>query len=280
MNNRPLVSSEWLESRLNDDSVRIVEASWHMPAANRSARDEYVQAHIPGAVFYDIDLFAAQSHLPHTLPSAAEFAGFAGALGIDEDKTVVVYDSVGMFSAARVWWMFRYFGARQVYLLDGGLPAWRSAQLPLESGSVQTSPTVFNITMSATGFVDADGVLEASTTGSSRILDARSLARFAGEEAEARPGLRSGHIPNSTSIPFTELMNDGRLKSDEELKQIFEGMGITDRTDVITTCGSGVTAAIINAALLSIGNQTVSIYDGSWTEWGALDAMPVATGRE
>ena len=280
MNKRPLVSAQWLESRLNDESVCIVEASWHMPAANRSAEDEYLQAHIPGAVFYDIDKYAAKSHLPHTLPSATEFAYFAGALGIDENKTIVVYDSLGMFSAGRVWWMFKYFGVKDVFLLDGGFPAWQSANFPIQSGAVNSDPAVFNVNQANTGFVGADDVLQASKSGSTRILDARSLARFAGEEAEARPGLRSGHIPNSTSMPFTELMSEGRLKSDEELKQIFESIGITDQSDVITTCGSGVTAAIINAALLSIGNTSVSIYDGSWTEWGGLDEMPVSTGRE
>lgn len=280
MNKRPLVSAEWLYSRLNDDSVCIVEASWHMPAANRSAKGEYLQAHIPGAVFYDIDQYAAQSHLPHTLPSATEFAGFAGALGIDENKTIVVYDSLGLFSAGRVWWMFKYFGVKDVYLLDGGFPAWQSANLPTESGSVDISTVVFNASEAATGFVNADDVLKASQSGSTRILDARSLARFAGEEVEARPGLRSGHIPNSTSMPFIELMSEGRLKSDEELKQIFNDIGITEHSDVITTCGSGVTAAIISAALLSIGNQSAAIYDGSWTEWGGLDEMPIATGRD
>ena len=280
MNNRPLVSTDWLKSKLNDDNVCIVEASWHMPAAKRSAGDEYLQAHIPGAVFYDIDTYAAKSHLPHTLPSEAEFAGFAGALGVDENKTIVVYDSLGMFSAARVWWMFKYFGVEDVFLLDGGFPAWQSASLPVESGVVEKSPVIFNAKQASTGFVNADEVLHASESGCSRILDARSLARFSGEEAEARPGLRSGHIPNSTSLPFTELMSEGCLKSDEELKQIFDAIGITAESDVITTCGSGVTAAIISAALLSIGNTSVSIYDGSWTEWGALDSMPVATGRD
>lgn len=251
-----------------------------MPAANRSAKEEYLQAHIPGAVFYDIDEYAAKSHLPHTLPSKSEFAGFAGALGIDEHKIIVVYDSLGIFSAARVWWMLKYFGAKDVYLLNGGFPEWKSANFPIESGTVNISPCVFNAREAATGFVGADDVLQASNSGNTRILDARSLARFAGEEPEARPGLRSGHIPNSTCLPFTELMSEGRLKSAEELKRIFDAIGITEHSDVITTCGSGVTAAIINAALLSIGNQSVAIYDGSWTEWGALEAMPVATGRE
>lgn len=278
MTNRPLVSADWLHEHIQDDDVRVVDASWHLPATGRNARTEFAQAHIPGAVFFDIDEHTSASHLPHMMPSAEKFASTAGRLGLSDKHKIVIYDSQGLFSAARVWWMFRYFGARNVSVLDGGLPAWLNSVLAVESGAVETAPVVFDTSDSAYTIASLDDVLQASRSGDSLILDARSQARFLAVEKEVREGLRSGHIPGSKSMPFSELLNDGYLKPDDELRVLLHERGVTNSRSVITTCGSGVTAAVINLALECIGVSDVALYDGSWTEWGGLPEMPVATG--
>ena len=278
MNNRPLVSTGWLAEHLEDDTVRIVDASWHLPATGRHASAEFEKAHVPGAVFFDIDEHSAPGHLPHMMPTATVFANAAGRLGLSDKHQIVVYDSVGLFSAARVWWMFRYFGARNVYVLDGGLPAWLDAGLAVESGSADPVPVNFDIHDSAYAIATSEDVRRASVSGDSLILDARSQARYRAIEKEVREGLRSGHVPGSKSMPFTDLLNNGYLKSDEELQVLLQERGVGKQSSVITTCGSGVTAAVISLALECIGVSDVALYDGSWTEWGALPDMPVATG--
>ncbi len=278
MNNRPLVSTDWLHEHLHDDDVRVVEASWHLPATGRNARTEFAHAHIPGAVFFDIDEHTSSSHLPHMMPAAEMFASAAGRLGLSDKHKIVVYDSYGLFSAARVWWMFRYFGAKNVYVLDGGLPAWLNSGLAVVSDSVEPVPVVFDTSDTAYTIASSDDVLQASRSGDSLILDARSQARFLAVEKEVREGLRSGHIPGSKSMPFSELLNDGYLKPDDELRVLLHERGVTNSSSVITTCGSGVTAAVISLALECIGVSDVALYDGSWTEWGGLPDMPVATG--
>lgn len=278
MTKRPLVSTDWLQSQLQDDTLRIVDASWHLPATGRDARAEFETGHIPGAVFFDIDEHSGDSHLPHMMPTAERFASAAGRLGLSDKHKIVVYDSYGLFSAARVWWMFRYFGAQHVYVLNGGLPAWRNSGLVIESGPVNPTAVDFEVKDSAYTIASSDDVLQASRSGDTLILDARSQARFQAVEKEVREGLRSGHVPGSKNLPFSELTTNGYLKSDDELSVLLSERGVTDSSAVITTCGSGVTAAVISLALECIGVSKVALYDGSWTEWGAMPDMPVATG--
>ena len=277
-----LVSAQWLSEHLNDDNVAVVDGSWHLPATQRTAREEFSSGHIAGAAYFDIDQCSEPGALPHMLPTADTFSRYAGGLGITEHQHVVVYDTVGVFSAARVWWMFRRYGVKQVSVLNGGLPAWLDAGYKLSSGTEAVkSPVEFNATVasSASNFevVDAPQVLEAASQSTSVILDARPPGRFAGTEKEARPGLRSGRIPGSRNVPFVELLDKGFFKPDEELRKILNNAGVSDKVRVITSCGSGVTAAVICLALERIGTEHVALYDGSWTEWGGLQDMPVET---
>lgn len=273
-----IVSAQWLDKHLHDKQLKIIDASWHMPSTGRNAENEYAAAHIKGAVFFDIEKFSAASDLPHMLPSVGEFSEASSALGISNGDVIVVYDTTGIFSAARVWWMYRYFGANQVHVLDGGLPAWKAIGGALSSGTEDRTHCDYSSTASHGAVADATVVLNASNSGSSQILDARSHARFTGAEKEVRPGLRSGHIPGSSSLPFTTLLNNGYLRNPEELANIFKTRGIDIEQPIITTCGSGVTAAIIILALEVLGVHHAVLYDGSWSEWGALPSVPVDTG--
>jgi len=276
---RPLVSPDALAARLGTPDLRLVDASWHLPATGRHAAAEFAAAHVPGAVFFDIDAQAAPGDLPHMLPGAAAFAGAVGALGITGRDDIVVYDATGLFSAARVRWMFRLYGARRVTILDGGLPAWLAAGYPVESGAGAIAPARFVASEPPTGAVaTADDVLAAASGGTVRVLDARSRGRFSGEEPEARPGLRGGHVPGSVSLPFTALLEDGRLKSDAELRAVLAAHDVPLDGPVITTCGSGVTAAVISLALECLGARDVALYDGSWSEWGGRAELPVERG--
>ncbi len=272
------VSAEWLSEHVNDDAVRVVDASWHLPPTGIVGKDEYLKARIPGAVYFDIDACATPGDLPHTLPSAEKFAEYVGELGIANDHHVVVYDASGWFSSARVWWMFRHFGLSSVSVLDGGFAAWKAMGLALESGEANPTKAVFEATVTDDKRFQAansDQVLNASTSGAALVLDARTASRFDATEKEFRPGLRSGHIPNSQNVPFPELVENGYLKSDSMLREIFEAAGFNPSVPVITSCGSGVTAAILTLALEKIGGQNLSLYDGSWTEWGSLSHLPV-----
>lgn len=279
--NDNLVDVTWLGSHLNDDNVAVVDGSWHLPSVDRHAREEYTTAHIPGAVYFDIDQCVTTSALPHMLPAADTFADYAGSLGITERQHIVVYDSVGVFSAARIWWMFRRYGAKQVSVLNGGLPAWIKAGHPQDAGITRIDAAVFNASVNSGAttlqLADAPQVQNAMTETATVILDARSPGRFSGVEKEFRPGLRSGHIPGSRNVPFTDLLENGFFKSDEQLRDIFAKAGAEGDKHVITSCGSGVTAAILCLALERIGVRSIALYDGSWTEWGGLADMPVDT---
>lgn len=276
MSTRPIVSAEWLHSRLPDNSISVVDASWHLPPEQRDAHAEYLKGHIPGAVFFDIDAISTPGDLPHMMPADAFFAECAGNLGLAKSNTVVVYDTKGLFSAARVWWMLTVAGYSDVKILDGGLPAWLDAGFSLESGEVSVVPVVVEIAVSGDSVVDASAVLEASGSRSAQILDARSQGRFDGVDPEPRAGLRGGHIPGSLCLPFTELLSDGKLKPQEQLREVFKAHGVTNDTPVYTTCGSGVTAAILTLGLYCTGRNDTSLYDGSWTEWGGRDELPVS----
>ncbi|MES2254601.1 MAG: 3-mercaptopyruvate sulfurtransferase [Pseudomonadota bacterium] len=271
-----IVSAEWLIQNLT--KVRVVDASWYMPAEKRDAKAEFEAAHIPGAVFYDIDALSDQgTTLPHMLPLPEQFARDAGALGIDDGDMVVVYDGTGIFSAPRVWWALRAMGHEKVAVLDGGMPAWKTAGGAIESGPAQPKTATFTARPNG-GILRDFGAVKAAL-GHTQVLDARSAPRFEGSEAEPRAGLKSGHMPGSANIPYRAVLtSDSKLKDDASLQKLFAEKGVDLRAPIITSCGSGVTAAILMLALEKVGSRQVAIYDGSWTEWGGRDDTPVATG--
>jgi thiosulfate/3-mercaptopyruvate sulfurtransferase len=266
----PFVTTEWLAAHLDDPDVVIVDASWHMPNAARNAQAEYLAGHIPGAVFFDIDGIADTStDLPHMLPAPADFARAVGALGISEDMTIVVYDEVGLFSAPRAWWTFRTFGARKVVMLEGGGPKWRAEKRPIEAGLVEREQVYFDSRFDPDASVDFPAVLANIRSRTAQVIDARPAPRFHGEVAEPRPGLKSGHIPGSLNVPVGLLSENGQLKSPHDLRAIFAERGVDLDKPIITSCGSGITAVTLALALEQAGAKDVSVYDGSWAEWGA-----------
>ncbi|WP_422370263.1 3-mercaptopyruvate sulfurtransferase [Hoeflea sp.] len=275
-----VVSFDWLAQRLAEPGVRIVDASWYLPAQNRNAADEFAAARIPGAVFFDQDrIVDPNSNLPHTLPSPEDFAKAAGKLGISENDTIIVYDGPGMFTAPRVWWMLRSYGAANAYVLNGGVDAWKAEGRPVETGAArQPEPATFTPNFNGgavASFSDMGAVVQDQT---SQIADARGPGRFTGAEPEPRAGMRSGHMPGAFNVPFGVLSNDGKLKPMSELRTVLESSGLDLNKPVVTTCGSGVTAAVITLALQSVGHSDNRLYDGSWSEWGGRDDTPVVTG--
>ena len=277
---RFVVSRDWLLENLKTPGVRIVDASWYLPASGRNGRAEFEAAHIPGAIFFDQDEIADHSTgLPHTVPSAQFFAHHMGAVGITPHDTIVIYDGAGFFSAPRVWWMFRIMGAKNVFVLDGGLDGWKKAGLPLTAEPTKTAASLFKAKFDAEAVVGFEEKLDIVAKKSVQIADARGKGRFTAQEAEPRPGMRSGHMPGARNVPVTEISADGELKSLEELRSVFENAGIDLSKPVITSCGSGVTAAALIFALASLGHEEHRLYDGSWSEWGGRDDTPVVTGE-
>lgn len=274
----PLVSTAWLAGRLGDPELRVVDATIPLVGQPGHGREFYDAGHIPGAVFFDINGIAdLETDLPHMLPMPSVFAEAAGALGLPRSATIVVYDAHGMFSAPRVWWTLRVMGYPRVFVLDGGLKAWRA-----EGRTVETTAPVVRAVEVEPAFdwrlVRAlDDVSQVLTDGSAQVVDARSAARFRGEAPEPRPGLRSGHMPGALNVPYDQVVNsDGTLKSAEELRAAFAGVDLG--RPIVTTCGSGVTASVLALALARLGLFDVAVYDGSWAEWGAHPATPVVTG--
>ena len=276
-----LVSTEWLEAHLGSPDVCIVDASWHMPAAGRDAKAEFRAGRIPGARFFDIDdLSDAGSPLPHMLPAPEKFSSRMRKLGIGDGKKVICYDTLGLFSAARAWWMFKVFGHDDAAVLDGGLPKWKSEGRPLDDGPVlKPQERHFTARVQSMMVRDMAEVAIALKFGTAQLADARSPGRFRGEEAEPRAHVRAGHMPGARNVHYASLLEpDGTLKPAEELAAIFAGSHVDVAKPVITSCGSGVTAAILNLALTEIGARGHALYDGSWTEWGGNPQSPVVTG--
>ena len=264
-----VVSTEWLAKRLGEPDLRVLDGTWHMPQLKRDAHAEFVAAHIPGAVFFDIDRIADhRTSLPHMLPSAEEFADAVGALGVGGDDRVVVYDARGVVSAARVWWTFRAFGHDRVAVLDGGLRAWKTEGREVASGDPSPTRRHFRAAVRAELVRDFDAMRRNVRTHAEQVVDARSRGRFEGTEPEPRAGLRGGHIPGSLNLPYETLYRpDGTLIPPDALHAAFVEAGVDLGRPVTTTCGSGITASVLALALHVVGRSDAAVYDGSWTEW-------------
>lgn len=276
-----IVSTDWLDAHLGSPDIAIIDASWHLPTANRDAKSEFRDAHIPGAQFFDIDeLSDTASPLPHMLPSPEKFSSRMRKMGIGDGKRVIAYDSVGLFSAARAWWMFKVFGHDDVAVLDGGLKKWLAEARRTEDGpALKAQERHFTARFKGSMVKDMKDVSAALKSGTAQVADARSGTRFRGEEVEPRPGVRAGHMPGAMNVHYASLLNpDGTLKSPDGIAAAFTAAGIDLSRPVITSCGSGVTAAILTLGLTLTGTRDHALYDGSWTEWGGNPDSPVVTG--
>ena len=277
---KTLVSTAWLAAHRSDPDLRVIDASWYLPDAGRDAKAEYKAAHIPGARFFDIDeITDSRSNLPHMAPPPEKFVSRMRAMGIGDGHQVVVYDGSGLFSAARVWWTFRLMGKTDVAVLDGGFPKWQAEGRELEDMPPVLRDRHITVSRQHALVKDVTQVAHAAKLGEAEIIDARSAARFKGEAPEPRPGLRAGHIPGSKNVPYASLLNpDGTMKPVADLRAVFEAAGVNLSKPAITSCGSGVTAAILSLALERMGHKNHALYDGSWAEWGMYEDLAVEKG--
>lgn len=266
-----LVSADWLLQHLGDSSVKVIDGSWYLPQQGRDAVAEYAAGHLPGAVFFDLDEHSDKSSdLPHMMPSAEVFAAAVSGLGISNSDHIIIYDGLGFMSAPRIWWMFKAFGHESVSVLDGGMPAWNRADGPVENQQTDVTPSNYLAVLNEKYIATRDSILTFVENGNRQIIDARSAERFSGRAPEPREGLKSGHMPGAKNLPFQKLVGSGGVfRSGTELQQVFEDSGIDLSRPVVTTCGSGVTAAILTLGLEELGHDDNKLYDGSWAEWGS-----------
>lgn len=281
MSDDPLLTTEWLAAHLDEPDVRVIDASYRMPAMRPpTALEEYTARHIPGAAFFDIDEIAERSNpLPHMLPSPLQFARATGFLGIENNHLVIAYDRGDYMGAPRAWWMFRVFGHQRVKVLDGGLKKWIADGYKVDAGTVSPGQRVYHAYLDESGVRHRNQLVANLASGAEQIVDARARGRFEGTVAEPWPGRRSGRIPGSLNVPFTDLINpDGTMKAAAELRAILSGANVDLQRPIVTTCGSGVTAATVTLALARLGIDNTALYDGSWAEWGLPEGPPIATG--
>jgi thiosulfate/3-mercaptopyruvate sulfurtransferase len=277
----PLVSTDWLAAHLNDASVKVVDASYKMPGITPPAKDDYLKAHIPGAVFFDVDAVSDHTNpLPHMFPSAEQFGRDVGALGIGNGDMVVVYDAGGWIAGPRAWWMFLSYGHTNVRVLNGGLKKWRAEGRPVESGAVTPKSATFEAAFDAGRVRSMQQMIANIASKAEQVIDARASDRFEARVGEPRPGLRPGHIPGSRNLPYNNLFDPttGAMKPLDQLRAAFSGAGVALDKPIVTSCGSGVSAAVLTLALYRLGLENPALYDGSWSEWGQPDGPPVATG--
>jgi thiosulfate/3-mercaptopyruvate sulfurtransferase len=281
MTRRIFCTTAELAAELGDPNLGVIDGSWHLPNMGRLGAVEFKLGHIPSAVFFDIDTIAdLDSGLPHMLPKPKALAREMTALGLGDDMRFVTYDVTGMYSAARIWWTLRAYGVHDIRILEGGLPKWTAEKRPLETGDARPKPRTFTPRLDKSFVASLEEVRSALTTGSAQVVDARPADRFRGEAPEPRPGVKSGHMPGSLNLWFAEVVEHGRLKPPEALKAVFAEHKVDLKKPIITSGGSGVSAAILALAVEEAGGKLQGLYDGSWTEWGSRDDCPVATGPD
>ncbi len=277
----PLVSTEWLAEHLKDANVKLLDATFKLPGVLPLPKDDYLAAHIPGAVYFDVDAVSDHSNpLPHMYPSAEQFGRDVGALGVSNNDTVVIYDSGGWVAAPRAWWMFLSYGHRDVRILNGGLKKWRAEGRPVESGEVTAKPATFKASYDAKRVRSIEQMIANVKSRAEQVIDARAADRFEGRAPEPRAGIRAGHIPGALNLPYNNLFDaaTGTMKPLEELRKAFAGAGVDTEKPIVTSCGSGVSAGVLTLALYRLGVENTALYDGSWSEWGKADGPPIATG--